>query len=186
MSSVYTPLGTHATEEREKNDFYATDGIAITSLISDYNITFKENIWEPACGAGNLSKELEKKGYKVKSTDLIDRGYGTGGIDFLQCTEPFDGTIITNPPYKYAVEFIEKALELAPETYMFLKVTFLESKKRKELFDKKQLKTVYISRSRILCAKNNDFDKYDNSAIAYAWYYFKKDYHGDPIIKWFN
>ena len=34
------------------------------------------NIWECACGQGHLSEVLKANGYNVKSTDLIDRGYG--------------------------------------------------------------------------------------------------------------
>ena len=52
------------------------------------------------------------------------------------------------------------------------------------VFDSKQLKTVYISRSRIECGKNNVFT--GGSAVAYAWFDFEKGYNGDPVIKWFN
>ena len=41
--------------------------------------------------------------------------------------------IITNPPYKYAKEFVEKSLELIREggkVAMLLKLTFLEGQKR--------------------------------------------------------
>jgi len=33
------------------------------------------------------------------STDLIDRGFGHGGHDFLKSTTPLAKNIITNPPY---------------------------------------------------------------------------------------
>lgn len=110
-----------------------------------------------------------------------------GGVDFLQVTECFEGDIITNPPYKYATEFIFKALDLIPEgrkVFMFLKLQFLESKSRKALFDTGQLKTVYVSRSRIRCGKNGEFT--GSSAVAYAWYEFEKGYKGNPTIKWIN
>jgi hypothetical protein len=42
---------------------------------------------------------------------------------------------------------------------MFLKLQFLEGKARRTLFDTKQLKTVYVSTKRILCAKNGKFDE---------------------------
>lgn len=47
-----------------------------------------------------MSKVLEEHGYNVYSTDLIDRGYGIGGVDFLQVNEKWNGDILTNPPYK--------------------------------------------------------------------------------------
>ena len=126
----------HGLSEREKNDFYATDPIAIKLLLEKE--TFNKDIWECACGAGHLSEPLKENGYNVLSTDLIDRGYGDGCIDFLKYDGKWNGDIITNPPYKYAKEFVQKALDIIPtgnKVAMFLKLTFLESYGRKELFD---------------------------------------------------
>lgn len=84
---------------------------------------------------------------------------------------------------------IEHALELIPEqnkVFMFLKLTFLEGKSRRKLFETKQLKTVYVSSSRIKCAPNGDFEKVTSSAVAYAWFEFQKGYHADPQIVWIN
>lgn len=131
-------------------------------------------------------------GYSVKSTDLIDRGYGEGGVDFLKQTEVFDGDIVTNPPYKFAKEFVEQGLKLVNDgnkVCMFLKLTFLESKARRELFDNNPPKTVWVSSSRLRCAKNGDFTTYKQgvgTAVAYAWYVWEKGYKGPTIIKWFN
>lgn len=149
-------------------------------------------MWEVACGEGHLSKRLEEYGHDVYSTDLIDRGYGIGGIDFLKCTMKWDSDILTNPPYKYAQQFVEHALELIPDgskVFMFLKLQFLEGKARRKLFDTGCLKTLWVSTSRILCAKNAKFDEMKaggGSAVAYAWYEFQKGYKGDTTIKWIN
>lgn len=180
----------HSDDEREENDFYATDPVAIDKLYQTGELTCK-NIWECACGEGHLAKKLVEYGYNVKATDQIDRGYGEGGVDFLACKDKFDGDILTNSPYKYATEFVLKALDLVSEgnkVFMFLKLTFLEGKKRyDELFSKYPPKKVYIFSQRILCAKNGDFDKTKSnggSAVAYAWYVWEKGYTGDTIIKW--
>lgn len=115
-----------------------------------------------------------------------------GGVDFLTVSTPFDGDIITNPPYKYAKEFVEHGLNLIPDgnkVFMFLKLQFLEGKARRNLFNTGQLKAIYVSSSRILCAKNGDFEqmkKGGGSAVAYAWYEFEKGYFGKPIIEWIN
>ena len=192
QKSIYTILGAsnHTDKEREVNDYYATESKAIDVLLD--KAVLSHNLWECACGAGDLSKRLQEKGYDVKSTDLIYRGYGVGGVDFLQSTEQFDGDIITNPPYKYAKEFVEHALSLIPNgrrVFMFLKLQFLEGKGRRTLFDTGQLKTLYVSSSRILCAKNGDFEgmrKGGGSAVAYGWYEFEKGYRGKPVIEWIN
>lgn len=188
-NSIYTTLGAsnHTEADRESNDFYATDPKAIELLLNMEE--FSPEIWECACGAGHLSKVLENKGYTVYSTDLVDRGYGHGGIDFLSLQTEFNGDIITNPPYKYAKEFVEHALEVIPEgnkVAMFLKLTFAEGKARKKLFETYPPKTIYISSSRLICAKNGDFDSVSSSAVAYAWYVWEKGYAGDTVLKWFN
>lgn len=69
---------------------------------------------------------------------------------------------------------------------MFLKLQFLEGKQRKELFKKYPPKVVYVSSSRLICAKNGDFSEYKSSAVAYAWFVWEKGFKGDPIIKWIN
>lgn len=186
LHSVQGCLGTHngTTKDREENDFYATDPVAMKLLLKIENIS--HNVWECACGEGHLAKVLVEKGYEVKATDLIDRGYGLGGVDFLKEKETFNGDIITNPPYRYAQEFIEHALELVPtgsKVIMFLKVQFLEGKKRRELYDKYPPKRVWVSSSRLQCGKNGVFS---GSMVAYAWYVWEKGYQGSTTLKWFN
>lgn len=151
--------------------------------------TFSTDIWECACGEGHLSERLEAHGHNVLSTDLIDRGYGTGGVDFLNQTYNFNGDIITNPPYKYAKEFVYKALELVNDgnkVAMFLKLLFLEGKARKQLFKKHPPKTIYVSSARLNCAMNGEFEKYSSSAVAYAWFVWEKGYRGPTMVKWIN
>ena len=179
----------HTDKERVQDDYYATDPAAIDYLLSG-GAKLSHNLWECACGEGHLSKKLTELGYNVTSTDLIYRGFGVGGVDFLQQTSVFDGDIITNPPFAQGLEFVEKALELVrpgQKIFMFLKLTFLEGQKRRALFDSRQLKTVYVSSKRMSCASNGEFGKYKaGSAIAYAWFEFEKGYKGDPVIKWIN
>lgn len=187
--SVYTNLGAsnHSLGIREENDFYATEQKAAELLLDV--VPELNNIWECACGQGHLAKVFGNVDKLGKATDLIDRGYGATE-DFLQSKEPYhNGDIVTNPPYKYAKEFVEKALELVDVgryVCMFLKVLFLESRSRKELFIKFPPKVIYVSSSRINCAKNGDFDTYTSSAIAYAWYVWQKGYNGESVIKWIN
>ena len=94
-------VGNSRNSDSEPNDYYATDPKALELLLEQES--FAKNIWEPACGEGHLAKVLEAKGYNVYSTDLIDRGFGVGGKDFLGHNGIFDGDIITNPPYKLSL-----------------------------------------------------------------------------------
>ena len=187
-TSVFTTMGatSHSTGERQAEDYYATDPIAAEFLLEELDIS---NILEPSCGEGHLAKVFEDDGIKVTSSDLIDRGYGKGGIDFLKDYNEWDGDIVTNPPYKIAKEFVEHALDIIPDgryVVMFLKIQFLESKGRKQFFlDNPPLK-ILVSSSRINCAKNGDFHKYKSSAVCYAWYIWQKGYEGSTTIEWIN
>lgn len=138
-NSIYKTLGAtnHTASEREPNDYYATEPKAAELLCAVENLS--PAIWECACGAGHLAEVLRKHGHIVKATDLIDRGYGCGGIDFLKENVRFHGDIVTNPPYKYAKEFVEHAIDTVADdckVCMFLKLQFLEGKARRDLFDK--------------------------------------------------
>lgn len=185
--STHVTLGSsnHTDNEREKHDYYATEPRTINELF--LKETFSNNIWEPACGEGHLSKEIEKNGAFCKSTDLIDRGYGTGGVDFLEQTGEWSGDIITNPPYKYAQEFVEHSLKLIPEgkkVAMFLKLTFLEGQKRKKLFKQTPPKNVYVYSSRRQCALGGNFQ--GSSAACYAWFVWEKGKNTLPVIDWID
>ena len=186
---VFTPLGAsnHSKGARAEIDFYATDPVAIKKLMDEGGVTFHKKVWECACGQGHLAKVLVERGYDVKASDAIDRGYGETGIDFLHCYDTWDGDIITNPPYSNACDFAEHALDIMEEgcsVYLFLKLQFLEGKRRRILFDRKELKTLYVFTERVLCAKNGDFADTKGSAVAYGWFQFEKGYKGDPVIKW--
>ena len=69
-----------ARKNRNKHDFYPTPEIATVRFLEAER--FEGEIWEPACGDGAMSRVIERYGYRVKSTDLIDRGYGEGGVNF--------------------------------------------------------------------------------------------------------
>lgn len=192
-NSIYKTLGSshHSEHEREVHDYYATEPRAVELLLNMES--FSNKIWEPACGEGHISKVLVKGGFDVKSTDLVDRGYGEGGIDYLDITnQNWDGDVITNPPYIYAKEFVEKSLAIIPEgkkVAMFLKVQFMEGKGRKNLFITHPPKTIYVSSSRLNCAKNGNFSGLrtsGGSAVAYAWYIWEKGFKGVTQLKWFN
>lgn len=189
-NSVFKTLGAsnHTDEERANNDYYATDPKALELLLEREG--FFPYVWECACGEGHLSEVLKAHGYKVKSSDIVDRGYhDTKIIDFLKLQKSdidhdYSRDIITNPPYKYAKEFVEKALEISIESTkiaMLLKLTFLEGQARKKLFETSPPKKIYVFSKRIECGKNGVFT--GTSAVAYAWFIWEKGYSGKPVIE---
>lgn len=181
----------HSEEERAERDYYATDPEAVEKLLKREK--FFHCVLEPACGEGHISEVLLKHGYDVLSTDIVNRGYIGQAFtqDFLKAgAVPRNSRdIITNPPYNKAKEFVEHALEFSQESVkvaMFLKLTFLESAKRKELFDKYPPKTIYVFRNRIDCWKNGVKPDKPAKAVCYAWFVWQKGFKGNPIIKWID
>ena len=126
-------IGHNSDNNRVRNDFYPTPPEATYKLLEKEKLTDK--IYECACGDGAMSKVLIEKGYDVYSSDLIDRGYGDVGIDFLKSNRTEFNTILTNPPFNLSTEFTLKALELTQRYVIFLnKLSFLEGIKEDKLY----------------------------------------------------
>ena len=200
----------HALEARENNDFYATSPLALRCLFRffrDKDFKLSKNCLEPACGKGHLSELLKKRYENVVSTDLIDRGYGVGGVDFLKSTSftengitltvSNDFDIISNPPFKCSTDFINHALDIMQPgriCAMFMKLAFLEGINRyNDLFKRRPPKCFLVLPSRIGCCKDGEFrnvDKYGDpiagSAIAFAWYIWINGDFNSTTVEWFN
>jgi len=203
----------HAKEEREENDFYATDSIAAEWLLKLEPQL--DNIWECAVGEGDLAKVFNEAGKLGAVSDLIDRGYHPDGIpqsfgkDFLQMNKVWKGDIVTNPPFATGYSWAKHQLDVIKEgrySVLFMKLTFLEGKERRKFFKEYPPLRVWVSSSRIPCAKNGKFYKpkkdkagnivYNNdgspimikesSAVCYAWFVWQKGYKGHTELKWFN
>lgn len=187
--------GGNSVTKREENDFYATDPQTLKMFLYEF---WKDNgfeggeILEPACGQGHISKTLKEllPRFNITSTDLIDRGYGTGGIDFLTHNygRTFD-VVITNPPFSLAKEFIEKGLEVSDKhVIMLCKIQLLEGIKRKDMFENTPLKYVYVHTTRQATWKEGQpldpKGKKWATTMCLAWFVWDKEYTGEPMIKW--
>ena len=76
-------------------------------------------------------------------------------------------TIITNPPFTLAKEFLEKCFEIADEDtdiIMLLRLAYLESKKRHDFWQIHPVKQLYILSDR------PSFTGHGTDATAYAWF----------------
>ena len=203
--TTFVTLGAsnHTDHERAEHDYYATEPKA-ADLICEVE-RFEGGIWENCCGEGHLSKRFIELCNEVVSTDLIDRGYGQGGIDFFECNKALAPNIVTNPPYSLSKQWVEHSMELLSnggKLALFLPIQFLESEGRREMFKKYPPHTIYVCVNRILCGINGDFTAKDNygntiynkdgspkrmsSAKCYAWFVWVKGYKGDTTLKWIN
>ena len=179
--------GSSTTRERVENDFYATPPESTVALLE--REVFEGEILEPACGAGHISEVLKSFGYTTISTDLVDRGYGVGDVDFLNTEFKKVDNVVTNPPFKYAKEFIEKALEVSnKKVAMFCKIQLLEGVSRKDMFKNTPLKTVYVFSKRQNPLRNgspvDENGKKWASTMCFAWFVWEHGYEGKPTIEW--
>ena len=166
---------------RNEHDFYPTPAYVTEDLFTKEKFT--GTIWECACGDGSMSEVLLKHTNLVISSDLIDRGYGEVGLDFLTSKRKCDN-IITNPPFKLAEDFVYHAMDCATQKVaLFLKLIFLEGQSRKKLFAATPLKNVYVYSKRVQLTRNGI--KMENGGmIAFAWFVWDKSYKGKPTIDW--
>ena len=189
-SSAYVLLGAsnHSDKDRAEHDYYATDPVAISMLKKTGFFRGDHTVWEPAAGGGHLVRAMENIGVDVIASDkYVHDGVELDNVcDFLDSDPVECDAIVTNPPYEYAKEFCEKALEHGPKKIaMFLKITFLECQKRQKLFEKYPPRYVAVCVNRVRCLPNGDKNGFDNkSATCYAWFIWKKDYKGKPEILW--
>lgn len=202
MSLTGTKLvGDNPERGRVENDYYATPFNATEALLNALNESGEtlssDTILEPSAGEGHIVKVL-KDFYpynEIVANDIAYRGSRlgidvNGGIDFLNY-EPhrkFD-TIITNPPFALAQEFIEKALTLTNRrVIMFAKIQLLEGDKRRKMFDNSPLKYVYVFSKRVNPLRNGEVTDENGkpwaSTMCFAWFVWDLEYEGEPIIRW--
>lgn len=122
--------GNTGSRARHDADFYPTDPPTTRSILP-YLADFPNEVWEFACGEGDMGRVLEAAGYRVVGTDLHFRGYGTQ-LDFLQTTKPLAKAAITNPPFNLADEIIEHARGFLGLEYLalILPLNFYSAKSR--------------------------------------------------------
>ncbi|HEX8402273.1 MAG TPA: hypothetical protein VF628_11280 [Allosphingosinicella sp.] len=188
---------------RETDDFYPTPPCATEALLAVEK--FEGPIWEPACGTGDMSRVLEAAGHRVISTDLVDRGYGEGGRDFLCEWQPIAPNIVTNPPFRSATEFVDRALQLThpPDRHtpgawipkggvtrkvaLFLRLAFLEGQARGRWFPATPLARVWIMSRRVPIGKGRLLAADETSGpLAFAWFVWDQYHAGHPELRFLD
>lgn len=186
--------GGNSKTKKAENDFYATDPNTIKEFLNACGQEFKNatTIWENCCGQGHLAKVLTSyfnNEQTIITTDLIDRGYGTGGINFLNSSfNPEADLIITNPPFNLINDFIKIGLQKTNRFLVYLcKIQLLETVGRKKLLESSPLKYVYVHSKRQSTWKNGEplapDGKSWSTTMCLAWFVWDKEYEGEPIIR---
>lgn len=174
---------------RDPNDFYPTPAVATRALLARERFT--RSIWEPACGAGDMSRVLEAAGHAVRSTTLFDQGYGEVGVDFLTRTDRAEN-IVTNPPFKLAEEFTELALSLARrKVAMLYRLAWLEGIGRyRRFYDVDPPTRVYVFSRRIHFSRGGwagGAADGKGGMTAFMWMVWDRSVRNAPTeLRWFS
>ncbi|TPE47243.1 methyltransferase [Amaricoccus solimangrovi] len=93
-------------------------------------------VWEPAAGEGHMARPLAEYFAEVWASDVHDYGVGLPTCDFLiantgpRCPTRPDW-VITNPPFRLAQAFIERAGRVALDGFaMLVRTSFIEGVER--------------------------------------------------------
>lgn len=185
--------GGNSVTEKAEYDFYATDPSTVKIFLEEACSIFNDVkiIHEPCCGNGQLSGVLVEyfKDRMIVNTDLIDRGYGNGGINFLSKIKYCNADlIITNPPFSLINDFITVGLDKTNRYLVYLcKIQLLETVGRKDILNNSPLKYVYVHSKRQATWKNGEpldpSGKKWATTMCLAWFVWDKEYKGEPVIR---
>lgn len=140
---------------------------------------------EPACGRGYMAKPLSEYFDRVDAADAYHYGFAPVR-DFL--TFPYEAQshdwVITNPPFRLAEEFVERALVVARKGVAILaRTVFLESVGRYESIFKNRPPTVFAQFAERVPMVKGRVDAKASTATGYAWFVWQKDQTG-PRLAW--
>jgi hypothetical protein len=173
----------HPHDERGR-DLYETPEGAVRALLGVQR--FDGTIWEPACGRGAIVRVLRDAGYPVIASDIVkyDRSVGVDFLaDFLTVDRaPEDvSTVLTNPPFMFAPEFVRQGLLLVPRVVMLLRLEFLEGETRCDILDSGNLARVYVFRDRVPFRR--DGWEESGNKMSFAWFEWDRNHCGPALIE---
>jgi hypothetical protein len=163
---------------RKRNDAYYTPEWVTRALIP-YIPSRIKSVWEPAGGQGAIAAALLANGYDVELTDL------SRGQDFFEQRHDVE-SVITNPPFKLANEFIARSLLMTQKKQgfvaMLLATDFDHAKGRRHLFGG----CPQFAKKIVLTKRIVWFEPVIASPSSnHAWFCFDWRHRGPPVIKYY-
>ena len=170
---------------RNKDDYYATPAWAINqfldSFFTDYNLPSVARILDP-CAGGDVERGmaypagLEQAGWRnIETMDIRgDSPAMMHGVDYLKVSAPYAGQydlIITNPPFKLAVEITRKALadvKLGGFVVMLQRLNWLGAQSRLPFWRENLPVSIYVHNKRLAFSNAKTTD-----SIEYAHFVFQ-------------
>lgn len=139
---------------------------------------------EPAANRGYMVRPLSEYFDGVWASDIHDYGAGFPVRDYLFCPRPptTDWTI-TNPPFRLAEQFIERALQCSPRVAMIVRTAFLKGIGRYERLFSRMPPTNILQFSERVVMHKGRVTATGSTATAYCWLVWSGPI-GTPCFHW--
>lgn len=164
--------------DRKENDLYETPAW-VTNALLPHLPRWPRGIFEPASGGGKIVEALRVHFDKVIGVDK------SNGHDFLMLTnvDASTDTIITNPPFNLATEFIQHSLELMKPrrgvVAMLLRTDFDHAATRANLFQHSDA----FCKKVVLTKRIRWFENTTGSpSMNHAWFIWDWRHEGAPTL----
>jgi hypothetical protein len=168
--------------DRQGHDWYCEPGYTVRSLFD--RVRFTGPIHDPCCGRGMIPTIAAEYGHQASGSDLVHRGQGVGGIDFLTDNTQRQ-TLIFNPPFKIAAAFVLHALDVAPEVAVLVKVQFLNSQSRyDQLYSRRPPSFVLVLSRRPSMPPGDVNQKPRNGTDEFTWLVWGTTALGVTTLDW--
>lgn len=181
-------------KQQTEYDFYETPEWAteraIDAMLLDGILKKDDNIYECCCGAGAITKVLQRKGFQnVRESDIQNESYISGekGIDVYDIKANFCSVVLTNPPYDQMTKhnMLQEFLRISSDkVILLLNIFFLSSKDRKTMLEKSHLRHIYIHSDRVTMYPYGMEKPKNGGTKMFAWYVFDKNYNSMPTLSW--
>jgi hypothetical protein len=163
-------------------DCYPTPATAVWPVLARLE-RLRGIVWEPACFQGAIVRVLRAAGYEVFASDVVDYGFpGAKCLDFLKQTSVPPGveTVLTNPPFCLADEFVRHARKLGvPRIIMLLRTLFQETVGRTDILENAHLRQILVFRPRVQMHRHDwPGERSDSGKLSFAWYEWDQNYFG--------
>lgn len=183
------------TDLCERLEAFETPRWAIESIL-DVELTTR-SIFDPCCGLGAITRVVAERGMFVEALDIIDwheilpaqwnPSCVVWKADFLTWGHDLtDDTVIMNPPFSKAEEFVSRAQALnARKIICFQRQAWRESAARRLWWEQNSPARVWVCGARAPCWRfdllGTEKAKKSSSPTSYAWYVWERGHKGAEV-----
>jgi hypothetical protein len=171
--------------DRDDHDFYVEPAWCSERLFAVE--PFVGLIWDPAAGSGTIPRAARAAGLSNFASDIANHGCGPRQ-DFLIASAPAEAfDVVTNPPFRLARAFIERAVALgARKTAVIFPTARLNAARWLEPLP---LAKIYLLTPRPSMPPGEVIargERPGGGRMDFAWLVFNHSHSGPPELRWLH